>query len=319
MTLKEKYESITIDDFEKYISNKQEEHSQLEFKTIKNSNLRSADDKKNLAKCLSGFANSEGGLIVWGVEAKKNEEDIDCATKLIPINKIDLFISRLNELTGDAIKSQLSGIVHKKIVKEADTGFAITYVPESETLPHMAKLGEDRYYKRSGDSLYKMEHYDIADMFGKRPNPKLILKYNFNFDFTKPGAARFLITLILHNLGRGSAKGIMVSIKEIHKFDLYHYGIDGNFGYILKPQPRDKLVFNGFHFLADSNFMLHPESFITIAKYVREFPKGASADHLKDVNIDYYIAAENHPRKPGNLKITNEMIHKEYPDPKILD
>ena len=30
----------------------------------------------------------------------------------------------------------------------------------------MAKLGEDRYYKRSGDSFRKMEHFDLEDMFG---------------------------------------------------------------------------------------------------------------------------------------------------------
>lgn len=29
----------------------------------------------------------------------------------------------------------------------------------------MAKLEEDRYYKRSGDSFYRMEHFDLEDMF----------------------------------------------------------------------------------------------------------------------------------------------------------
>jgi Putative DNA-binding domain len=30
----------------------------------------SDEDKKNLAKAIAGFANSEGGLIVWGVDCR---------------------------------------------------------------------------------------------------------------------------------------------------------------------------------------------------------------------------------------------------------
>jgi hypothetical protein len=39
----------------------------------------------------------------------------------------------------------------------------------------MAKLGEDRYYKRSGDSFYRMEHFDLEDMFGRRQKPQLAI------------------------------------------------------------------------------------------------------------------------------------------------
>jgi len=34
-------------------------------------------------------------------------------------------------------------------------------------------LGEDRYYKRGGDRFYKMEPFDVADMFGRRRAPVL--------------------------------------------------------------------------------------------------------------------------------------------------
>jgi hypothetical protein len=52
-------------------------------------------------------------------------------------------------------------------------------VRDSATRPALAchcrssPLGEDRYYKRSGDSFYKMEHFDIEDMLGRRQKPKL--------------------------------------------------------------------------------------------------------------------------------------------------
>ena len=31
----------------------------------------------------------------------------------------------------------------------------------------MAKLGENRYYQRSGDQFRMMEHFQVADMFGR--------------------------------------------------------------------------------------------------------------------------------------------------------
>jgi hypothetical protein len=40
----------------------------------------------------------------------------------------------------------------------------------------MAKFGQDRYYKRSGDTFRRMEHFDLEDMFGRRPRPKLELQ-----------------------------------------------------------------------------------------------------------------------------------------------
>jgi Predicted transcriptional regulator containing an HTH domain and an uncharacterized domain shared with the mammalian protein Schlafen len=147
----------------------------LDFKTIGNANMRGNDDKRNLAKCLSGFANSSGGIIVWGVDARKNAQGIDCASAAAEIAPVRLFLSRLNELTGDAVSPIVDGIQHKAIETTQDSGFAVTLVPESESGPYMAKLGEDRYYKRSGDSFYKMEHFDLEDMFGRRQKPRLLI------------------------------------------------------------------------------------------------------------------------------------------------
>jgi AhpD family alkylhydroperoxidase len=123
--------------------------------------------------CVSGFANSSGGIIVWGVDARKNAQDVDCAVGRKEIEPIKLFLSRLNALTGQAVSPIVDGIRHRAIETTENSGFAITLVPETESGPHMAKLGEDRYYKRSGDSFYKMEHFDLEDMFGRRPEANL--------------------------------------------------------------------------------------------------------------------------------------------------
>jgi hypothetical protein len=105
------------------------------------------------------------------VLAKKNQDGVDCAQAPAEISSLKLFLSRLNELTGEALSPVVDGVQHKLLETSAETGFAATFVPESLSGPHMAKLGDDRYYKRSGASFYRMEHFDLEDMFGRRQKP----------------------------------------------------------------------------------------------------------------------------------------------------
>lgn len=197
--------------FDEFIRQGQEEHLHLDFKTVSNANLNGADDKKNLAKAVSGFANSSGGLIVWGVDARKNSLGIDCAKGLNEISPIQLFVSRLTTLTGQSVSPLVDGIIHKPIIFSADKGCAVTLVPESQSGPHMAKLGEDRYYKRSGDSFYRMEHFDLEDMFGRRQKP--MLKIETDHRRCPEEHPNEELDFYLINTGRGIAKhaGIMAT------------------------------------------------------------------------------------------------------------
>jgi len=54
-------------------------------------------DRKTLAVAISGFANSSGGLIVWGIDARKGSEEIDYAQQAAPLADAALFQSRLME------------------------------------------------------------------------------------------------------------------------------------------------------------------------------------------------------------------------------
>jgi predicted HTH transcriptional regulator len=173
VSLTDTFDNLGAHEIAEFVQLGQEENLHLDFKTVANANLRGADDKRNLAKCLSGFANSSGGIIVWGIDARKNSQGVDCAATAAEITPVRLFLSRLNELTGEAVSPIVDGVRHKIIETTPDSGFSVTLVPESISGPYMAKLGEDRYYKRSGDSFYRMEHFDLEDMFGRRQKPHL--------------------------------------------------------------------------------------------------------------------------------------------------
>lgn len=212
MDLHQTFDQLSLAEIDDYISRGQEEHLQLDFKIVKSASLASADDRRNLAKSISGFANSAGGIIIWGVSARQNDQGIDCAVAAVEIQDLKLFLSHLNEFTGQAASPIVDGIRHRMIARTAFTGFAASYVPESQSGPHMAKLTEDRYYKRSGAGFYKMEHFDLEDMFGRRQKPKLEIMLEPKD--AKDGVEHY--SILVQNTGRGVARhaGFLMSLNN---------------------------------------------------------------------------------------------------------
>ena len=222
MALHDEFEKLSTEEISSFAANAKEEHLQLDFKTIKDSNLNSTDDKKLLAKCISGFANSSGGIVIWGIDARNNDLGIDCAVTSKEILKLDLFCSRLNELSTQACSPSVEGIVHKKFATSPDKGFVASLIPESDSGPHMAKLGENRYYKRNGQSFLQLEHYDLEDMFGRRKRPKIDL----SVETRKPsnGLRGQELVIRLLNTGKAVAKhvGFLVEVVGAELMDVPH-------------------------------------------------------------------------------------------------
>jgi len=71
MDIHEFFKRIDESMINEFIQRGQEEHLTLEFKTVNKADLSDKQDKKAFAKAVSGFANSSGGVIVWGVVARK--------------------------------------------------------------------------------------------------------------------------------------------------------------------------------------------------------------------------------------------------------
>lgn len=304
MTLFEEFKNISLETIDQYIEFRKEENVTLDFKILNNAKLTSKDDKKNLAKALSGFANSAGGIIIWGVDARKNENGIDCAVGKNEIYPLSLLVSRLNELTGDAVSPIIGKVFHNKIEIANDKGFATTYVPECFTGPHMAKLGEDRYYKRSGDSFYRMEHFDIADMFGRRKRPVLQLKTRISGNQKCPK-----IIIGIENTGKGSAKAPFLAFKTSPSpwvRDLY--GLDGNHNDGMK-----RINHTGsdllYRYGESADFVIHPGTTHEVTKiWLGKFQPELEEVSSKDLTIEYAIAAEGYQLERKKLVLKFDEI-----------
>jgi hypothetical protein len=69
----------------------------------------SKGDREVLGRTLSALANSMGGLLLWGVDARQDAKTkIDAVCDFIPIADIDQFKSEMVRLADDALMPRLS-------------------------------------------------------------------------------------------------------------------------------------------------------------------------------------------------------------------
>lgn len=196
------------------------EHDYLDFKQIvSNPALYTAptgarldqDDLPTLGKALSGFANTLGGVIVWGIKCL--DKDKPHTRKLEPgIQHAEAFKGVLRRLIGSATVPGLSGVELEVVaLPTLGPGYSavLMYVPQREFGPVMSHAGGEKtshkYFFRSGDSFQPLTHQMLAAMFGRSPPPIMSLQWFIMADepCVVSGAVVLNIGLRLANDGDG--------------------------------------------------------------------------------------------------------------------
>lgn len=300
MKLIDYYESIDLISINKFVEDGEAESINLEFKTVNHPERNDEainSDKKNYSKTLSGFANSSGGIIIWGIYAKGNSKKQDVAKELKPIKELTSFFNSLNKLEGMVVTPTINGIKHEKIELNNDEGFIKTFVPASETGPHMALNAGKYYYKRNGDSFYQCEHFDIVDMFSRKSSPSLKFTAKVFEPIRIPYQEKHTALISIENIGRGIAKFPALFINTPQLFRPYEYGMDGSRGTGL---PRiKKNVDYMFNYIGGTENVIFPNSKLDVDLICIQ----KNRDKCPDLNIEYIIYAENMESQSGNFTI----------------
>lgn len=167
------------DAIDEFIMNRQTEELFLDFKQAvssgKNFTTLHRDDRKNLAKAISGFGNSEGGVIIWGVECSRDMEAGDVAQAKVKVQNVHRFLSWIeNAISGCTIPSHNKVRNHVISCDQNGDGFLATYIPKSEIAPLMTTCNS-AIYIRSGSNNVPAPYAVIAGMFGRCPQPNIEL------------------------------------------------------------------------------------------------------------------------------------------------
>src|SRR2546425_10426159 len=94
---------------QRLIDEKMAEGLYLEFKTKKDRSKPELDDSDSwqFSRALSGVANSDGGILLWGIETNQHEQ----ATKLKPVCGISDFQDRLKKSLLNATQPVVDGVL----------------------------------------------------------------------------------------------------------------------------------------------------------------------------------------------------------------
>ena len=92
----ERLEKVGEEAIDEFIRSRKSEELFLDFK-------RSADsggggrlnqtDRNNLSRAIAGFANSEGGVVLWGIDCRPGPGGADVARSKFPMNDCRAFVN----------------------------------------------------------------------------------------------------------------------------------------------------------------------------------------------------------------------------------
>lgn len=310
------FSSINTNAIAAFIDERRQEDLHLDFKTVSDDRRLAREDIRNLSKAISGFANSAGGIIIWGVEARKGAEDVDCAQQLVPVRNVARVLGDFQSLTGQATDPAVEGILHE-MLGESDKGEYIkTFVPPSEFPPHMAiQGGLHDYYKRSGDSFYRMEHHDIADLFGTRRGPKLALcATNRSIESTEGRIERYSVAVGLKNHGRGMARFPCLELQVNRPYFVSEYGLDGNrtTGLRKRPVSAERREDRVWLFGGGADDVVHVGSVLEITRI--EWERGDWRGDAPELHVRYRISALDMSPVEAEARIIGEEVRPITPE-----
>lgn len=201
---------VSIDEF---ILSRKAEELFLDFKRSSDngSGTRlSQIDRNNLAKAISGFGNSEGGIIVWGVDCSQDFDGADVARMKIPIVNPTRFASWLNNAISGCTIPPHQNVRNAPITIEDNNGYVITLIPKSNDTPHQM-VGKLHYYIRAGSDFIPTPHDVLAGLFGKRPQSHIIHQFLVNPITVINNSISIRVGIMLKNLGPGIASDVFIT------------------------------------------------------------------------------------------------------------
>jgi len=184
------------EDLQKLIDNKIEESTTLDYKA-----LDALKHNLEISKDISAMANSEGGVIIYGVK-----EDDKGFPKEIEWSSDKRLKDKIDQVLSSNVNRKIEGCEIEEIKSEADnTKFVIVVnVPKSDIIPHQS--GSKKYYRRSNSRVRAMEHYEVEDSFFRRKRP------NLEIELIRCPTRAPSYDIIIHNNGKVLAEKIFIKL-----------------------------------------------------------------------------------------------------------
>src|SRR5690606_2763486 len=182
------------------------------------------------------FANSAGGVIIYGITEFNDPKRKYLPEKISPINRNEFPKEWLEQVINSNIFPKVNGIKIHPIAIGGSEGSNVIYVveiPQSDTA-HQAK--DKRYYRRYNFESVAMDDYEIKDIINRtnKTDIKIAFEYSYGKEWVKKMAERSNLKLTAEiwafNKGNKVAQYLQVFIsgkKDASEFIIEPYVKNG--------------------------------------------------------------------------------------------
>jgi hypothetical protein len=144
----------------------------LDFKQPPSMDLKNPKWRELWVEALAGFANNQGGVLIWGIDARKDPmTQIDAACGVTPVNNPHGTKSRLIELQRQATDPPLANVKIEayELPSAPGTGFVVCLIPEGPFKPYRTEEGRKSQYPfRAGDNFQILSRPMLQSLFYPR-------------------------------------------------------------------------------------------------------------------------------------------------------
>lgn len=254
-------------DIQALIDDGVEESIHLDFKAAPALD-KNEKKKEEIAKDVSSFANSDGGIIVYGI-AEKNH----CADSLSFIDGNAFTKEWLEQVINSKINKKIEGVQIFPVRFDNDVAKTVYVVkiPRSSSAPHMSS--DNRYYRRYNFNSVPMEEYEVRDLFYRKNKSHLRIS---NYFFIKKDHKRDDDNCVLEF--NASIENIGTEVETLYKLNIYLTDESKLKFYDLSWEPtKDNMNYslwlNGLKISAIGSAPLFPDETIDIARFSMSIEK----------------------------------------------
>lgn len=287
------------------IDNQIEESIHLDFKAGGALSKESAK-KKELSKDVAAFANSDGGIIIYGLSEQNH-----VASSFSFIDGNEFTKEWLEQIINTTINRRINGVEIFPIRKDNDflKTLYIVKIPRSFDAPHQSQ--DKRFYKRFNFESVMMEEYEVRQLYGRKIKSELVLD-RWSISQVKSGDKDlfdFLCSVNIYNSGDISEKNYKVNV-IIEEFD----------SQISFSWPRDKSYIDytvleptRVKISAETNTSIFPNETVNVLRFNLKIPKHALEKLFNQVQIKIYLFYDHgEDIMETNLVSMLEKVRQDY-------
>ena len=164
-------DDYTTEDILSLITNEVEESIYLDFKECRALD-KSDSVKRDISKDVASFANSDGGIIIYGIKEENHK-----ASSLSFVDGNIYTKEWLEQIISSTVQRHITDlrIIPIRFNNSISNTIYIVKIPRSLDTPHISK--SKKFYKRFNFESIAMEEYEVRQLYGRKIKSKLIIGY----------------------------------------------------------------------------------------------------------------------------------------------